>query len=153
MTDKELIKQEIERLKEHTAKCGYPGQGEFENGNREGRNYVCDKLLSFIDSLPEEPESDDLEEAADQYALRDSQAYKGVHCTYVDDKIAFKAGAEWQKRKDQETIELAEDHAMLAGMNKMKEEMMKMAEDTAGLSLSWGEDSKTKIIIIEEEQQ
>jgi hypothetical protein len=61
--------------------------------------------------------------------------------------------AEWQKRKDQETIELAEDHAMLAGMEKMREEMMKMAEDTAGLSLSWGEDSKTKIIIIEEEQQ
>jgi hypothetical protein len=40
-----------------------------------------------------------LEEAADQYALRDSQAYKSVHCTYVDDKIAFKAGAEWQKEK------------------------------------------------------
>jgi len=56
MSDKvQLIKQEIERLKEYTAKCGYPGQGEFENGNREGRNWVCDKLLQFIDSLPEEP--------------------------------------------------------------------------------------------------
>lgn len=54
MTDKELIKQEIERLKEHTAKCGYPRQGDFENGNREGRNYICYKLLSFINSLPEE---------------------------------------------------------------------------------------------------
>ena len=32
---------------------------------------------------------------------------------------------EWQRKKDQETIELAEDHAMLAGMEKMREEMMK----------------------------
>lgn len=38
MNEIQKIKQEIERLKEHTAKCGYPGQGEFENGNREGRN-------------------------------------------------------------------------------------------------------------------
>lgn len=35
--------------------------------------------------------------------------------------------AEWQKKQDQQLIELAEDHAMLAGMNKMKEQMMKSA--------------------------
>lgn len=33
--------------------------------------------------------------------------------------------AEWQSKQDKETIELAEDHAMLAGMMKMKEQMMK----------------------------
>ena len=32
--------------------------------------------------------------------------------------------AKWQKQQDQSTIELAEDHAMLAGMEKMKEQMM-----------------------------
>jgi len=35
--------------------------------------------------------------------------------------------AEWQRKQDQETIELAEDHAMLAGMNKEREELMKGA--------------------------
>lgn len=35
--------------------------------------------------------------------------------------------AKWQKEQDQSTIELAEDHAMLAGMDKMKEQMMKNA--------------------------
>ena len=38
--------------------------------------------------------------------------------------------AEWQKKQDQETIELAEDHAMLAGMNKMEQQMMEKAYDT-----------------------
>lgn len=103
MTDKELIKQEIERLKEHTAKCGYPGQGEFENGNREGRNWVCDKLLSFIDNLPEEPVSEDLEKAAYEYAIewsfgRESEIDFEHVFEYVND--AFKAGAEWQKERD-----------------------------------------------------
>lgn len=35
--------------------------------------------------------------------------------------------ANWQKQQDQETIELAEDHAMLAGMVKGKEEMIEKA--------------------------
>jgi len=35
--------------------------------------------------------------------------------------------AKWQKKQDQSIIELAEDHAMLAGMEKMKEEMMEKA--------------------------
>ena len=39
----------------------------------------------------------------------------------------FKAGAKWQKKQDKSIIELAEDHAMFAGMEKMKEEMMKKA--------------------------
>ena len=42
----------------------------------------------------------------------------------------IKFGAEWQKKQDQETIELAEDHAMLAGMNKMEQQMIEKAYDT-----------------------
>ena len=38
--------------------------------------------------------------------------------------------AKWQKKQDQKTIELAEDHAMLAGMEKMKEKMMEKAVKT-----------------------
>ena len=78
-------------------------------------------ILSFIDSLQEEPVSEELENNAIQYA--------GKHAPYDDamDEVeeAFKAGAKWQEKQDQSTIELAEDHAMLAGMEKMREEMMK----------------------------
>ena len=39
----------------------------------------------------------------------------------------FIHGANWQKKQDQSIIELAKDHAMLTGMEKMKEEMMEKA--------------------------
>ena len=44
-------------------------------------------------------------------------------------EMSFKAGANWQKKQDLETIELAEDHAMLAGMVKGKEETIRKACD------------------------
>lgn len=69
-----------------------------------------------------------LEEAAEEYAQnefpdepRDNEYSRRI---VID---AFIAGAEYQRKQDQSLIELAEDHAMLAGMNKMKEEMMKKA--------------------------
>ena len=68
----------------------------------------------------EETASENLEEFALQYA--------GHHAPYdscwqeVED--AVKAGAKWQEKQDQSIIELAEDHAMFAGMEKMKEQMM-----------------------------
>ena len=81
---------------------------------------VCAGILHFIDSLQEEPVSEELEEAAHEYAdLRQSN--------YETAFYAFMSGANWQKAKDQETIELAEDHAMMAGMEKMKEQMIKDA--------------------------
>ena len=47
-----------------------------------------------------------------------------------DDLLAFaRHFANWQKEQDKETIELAEDHAMFAGMEKMKEQMMAKAVD------------------------
>ena len=41
-------------------------------------------------------------------------------------RIAVKV-SNWQKKQNQSIIELAEDHAMFAGMEKMKEEMMAKA--------------------------
>ena len=76
----------------------------------------------------------------------------------------FYRGSNWQKAKDQSTIELAEDHAMLAGMEKMKEEMMSKAIDGEvgywnlhGLSVNVElpstveEGDKVKVIVIKEE--
>ena len=51
---------------------------------------VCKKLLSFINSLPEEPVSEDLEEVSTTFA--------DVH-VYATRKVCFKAGAKWQKVK------------------------------------------------------
>jgi hypothetical protein len=75
----------------------------------------------------------------------------------------FIEGAKWQEAKDQSTIEFAEDHAMLAGMEKMREQMMKDAVDgivgyynQRGLSISMNlpkeleENDKVKVIIIKQ---
>ena len=140
LIDKELIKQEIERrikqLPEETEhkplKAVYGGIA-----------YELIKLLRFIDSLPEEPASEDLEEAANEFGIRQGVELKPFAIKF------FTAGAEWQKQQMKEVLQTEYEK----GRFDMREEIMKMAEDTAGLSLSWGKDSKTKIIIIEEEQQ
>lgn len=175
MSDKvQLIKEEVERLKEHTAKCGYLGQGEFENGNKEGRNYVCDKLLSFIDSLPEEPASDDLTHAAYHYA-NNLHTKRQIQLFEEKDVVAdFIAGAEWQHGKDFDDLLQSEmkfpKEFYEKGRSDMKEEMMnalvngevvkdihnqlcvksKSLIDTFG-DVKFGD--KVKIIIVKEEQQ
>ena len=79
-------------------------------------------------TMDEELVREELDEAADEYApdFSNSIASKAAVNAVRD---AFKAGAKWQEEQDQETIEVAEDHAMLAGMEKMKEEMMAKAID------------------------
>lgn len=161
MTDKvQLIKQEIERLKTQNETYLDKEYAESTKWYKHGAYDTCFQLLNFINSLPEEPTKEDLEEAANQHS---KQVFHGL---LVEDNItAFKAGAEWQKQKDQETIELAEDHAMLAGMNRMKEEMMENAiesivEDWCGdfpevtIPLNpqdFKTGDKVKIIIVKEE--
>lgn len=95
-------------------------QGNFEYPEHEGAYNILCNLDAYIDSLQEEPVSEDLEEASRNYA--DDEEYGDD--VYFAIKASFKAGAKWQEKQDQKTIELAEDHAMLAGMEKMKEEMM-----------------------------
>lgn len=72
--------------------------------------------------------------------------------------------SKWQEKQDQETIELAEDHAMLAGMNKMEQQMMVKAIDAQcfgfqGAALfsfrlpadNYLVGSKVKVIVIKED--
>lgn len=81
--------------------------------------------------------------------------------TFID---AIEYGMRLKEKEMQSTIELAEDHAMLAGMEKMKEEMMAKAIDgevgywnQRGLSVlmelprELEVDDKCKVIIIKEE--
>jgi hypothetical protein len=44
---------------------------------------------------------------------------------FPNDYQKFIAGAQWQKQQDQSTIELAEDHAYLAGQEKIIEKACK----------------------------
>lgn len=89
------------------------------------RREMLDDISEFIDSLPEEPVSEDLEEASKNYA--DNEEYGDD--VYLAIKAAFKAGAKWQSKKEQDIIETAEEHAFLAGANWQKEQMMKDAVD------------------------
>lgn len=78
----------------------------------------CKQTLAFIDSMQEEPVSEDLGD----YINKLSKQFPEVSFAKLS-RIAVRV-AKWQKKQDQETIEVAEDHAMLAGMEKMKEEKM-----------------------------
>lgn len=49
--DKAAVVAEIENWKQHTLKCGYAGQGEYEEGNKQGRLDTCEKILSSLDTL------------------------------------------------------------------------------------------------------
>ena len=72
MTNKERILVEIERLRK-----------------RDYDRLALDKVVKFINSLPEEPVSEDLEKAAEDYADK--------HPTCGLAKRSFVAGAKWQK--------------------------------------------------------
>jgi hypothetical protein len=112
----------------------------------------------MTDKVQKEPVSEELEEAAKEYGIRQGAELRPFATTF------FKAGAKWQEAKDQATIELAEDHAMFAGMEKMKEEMMEKAIDAhcfgfQGAALfsfrlpadNYLVGSKVKVIVIKED--
>ena len=101
------------------------------------KSEVHEALGMAIDALAYQAEfPEGLEEAAHNHAANNGGRWLtddiGIKCFAFNPqevKDAFKAGAEYQRKQDQQLIELAEDHAMLAGMNKMKEEMMEKAVD------------------------
>lgn len=90
MTDKEKILAEIERL---------------INELGEQRDINLEDLRDFINSLPEETISKDLELAATKYA---QDKYMPVQTSQ-----AFKAGSQWQKEKAVKWIEQCCDSDLL----------------------------------------
>ena len=104
MTDKvQKIREELVRLKEETS----IGLSEHENGVEQGRMEIINALSLFLDSMQEEPVSEDLEEASKEWLrpqLDKSYANYGdvkmMEFTRFDgyamlDAIEF--GAKWQK--------------------------------------------------------
>lgn len=91
MTIKEKFKAEVERLKELYG---------YDNMTNVG-SVVCaifEKLLSFIDSITEEPVSKELNQAAEEYAK--GEGLENALGGWEDMSDAFKAGAQWQKQQD-----------------------------------------------------
>lgn len=80
MTDKQKILAEIENLKKH-----YLDREEYDFDY----NKALEHIASFINSLPEEPVMEDLEEAALEYCNKGWKEKEPLE--------AFKAGAQWQK--------------------------------------------------------
>ena len=91
MSVKELIRQEIIRMHQEAVLASYGNDTDWLRS----RIGTCVDILDFIDSLPEEKPSDELEDAAKEYAtthLRNNE--------FPTADSAFIAGAEWQKAKD-----------------------------------------------------
>ena len=117
MTDKEKIKAEVKRriinIKDYILQ---PNHDKRFEAVPEQLSYI----IGFIDSMEEEPTSEELEEEVSRWMKENCD-----DAGYFNQIEFARHFAEWQRKRDQETIELAEEHAMLAGMNKMEEEMMK----------------------------
>ena len=89
--------------------------------------YIIDTKTLEVKEVQEEPVSEDLEEAADNALNNVLNAHEIVNIRSCLEM--FKYGAQWKEKEMQSTIELAEDHAMLADIEKMKEQMMAEAID------------------------
>lgn len=145
--DADLLRKDIDNWNE----AMIDAVGEYSDGIR----FALKHFTFMIDSLQQEP------------IKKDEDAEKLIICDIMEATIArIKEGkvdkekeecrgelpalgeygwlqiarhfANWQKKKDRETIELAEEHAILAGRVQMKEEMMKEIEkDTLFLERAW----------------
>ena len=92
MNKVEKIKAEIERMKSSLPWGSCASQISMECNCK---NEAYNEVLSYIDSLEEDPVSNDLEEASRNYADNEECGYN----VYFTIKTAFKAGAQWQKKQ------------------------------------------------------
>ena len=101
MNKLEKIKAEIERLiicfRTEKAKEGATQIDKLSLG---GRVAVLEELLGFINSLPEEPVSEDLEEASNNYAESEERRV-GCGTEFFTPELAeaFKAGSQWKEEQ------------------------------------------------------
>lgn len=121
----EKIKAEIERQRGFIEGLFIEGDNSFYDGQDDAYN----QLLAFIDSLPEEKPSEDLEEAAEIYC----------HDMGLD---AEDNGTAWEETKDD----------FIAGAKWMKERMIKDAAEviTVQRSLTEPEFVKQRVIFLKE---
>lgn len=108
----------------------------------------------------------DLEKEIEKYYYKHFAFLSSAHILTLDILAAIaKHFVEWQKNKTSKTIKLAEDHAMLAGMMKEREHMLKDAVDVrvetsvlgppmvCCMAKGCNNGDKVKLIIIKEEEK
>lgn len=139
MNNIDKIRQEIESRIAFSEKCANAACEKNLHNTLEANELLIRQyksLLAFINTLSEEKPSEDLKEVAEEWA--ENEAYGKSDAEFEMAYKGFIAGTEWQRKKDRETIELAEEHAILAGRVQMKEEMIKEIEkDTLFLERAW----------------
>lgn len=170
MTDKELIKQEIERQFDYyNTVYNMLHPDDLEAHISYAQKELLDRLFQFINSLPEEPANEDLEEEIERcwkemfpIGWSDSTL---LTLTYEQHKAFARHFAEWQKNKMKEALQTEYEK----GRFDMREEMMKDAVEAEVMypassstlqiryklpkntKLKYGD--KVKIIICKTEQQ
>lgn len=98
MTDKEKIKEEIERLDEKYRELRVDGTIQ-QAKEADLVVHVLQQLNNFIDSLPKEPASEDLEEEIDRFAKAIIPS-RSKTITRNNLSLCAKHFAEWQHGKD-----------------------------------------------------
>lgn len=102
MTDKEklekLVAYLMRKIYAHNQMADIGSTGEIFDEKIENAKYEeCKDTLNFIDTMEEEPVSEDLEEAVNAY-IGYAPEVDESSSTYGK-RQAFKAGAEWQKQQ------------------------------------------------------
>ena len=148
MIDKEKIKEEIEKYaKEEALKSN---GSEFYGG----RVSMCTKILSFIDSLPEEPVSEDLEEDSSFEKLL-QEIYIKYNKQISIEKLLDIAShfAEWQKQQMMKNVVDGEVVYQIGSAEIAPTDIRyKVVSDRVYIpNVKLGD--KVKIIIVKEEQQ
>jgi len=128
MSNIEKIRQEIIKMRELAAISAVGNHTDW----LESRIATCGDILAFIDSLPEEKPSEDLEEAAQDYAILPMDVGDGRVCIDKKEERAFIAGAEWQAKQLLKGSPLPEDTVLF---QKGVEEGRRLEKDDLALSI------------------
>ena len=145
MTDKEIFKEELDRLKEETS----IGLSEHDNGVEQGRIEVINSLYKTLHHMQEEPVSEDLEEAAHNYAWEKQERHIDFDGEeYLDYGVrydAFKAGAQWQQNKQKHQYKsrpmYVGEHELLGNRDEQKPKWSKEDENIQKALVEYFDDS------------
>ena len=109
----EKVRKEIERLKKNW-QLGRSSEAKY-------RVEMLEEISYLIDSVKEESVSEELEDAANEYCVGSS------YSEAIMEKPAFKAGAKWQRQKDEHLIWQTSTANYEKGIEEGKQQMMKDA--------------------------
>ena len=161
MKDKEKIRAEIEKIK--VIIQSYRVKSDFSEGYFIGQESLLEHFEKFVNSMQEEPVSEDMWEESKQYALRQvfastdavmtEQAYLSLKLfSGFEIAVAHKDGANWQKKQMMKnakdgviTFDYYGDNDKIYGC---------IAHDSFSLEeLGLKDGDKVKMIIIKEDEQ